>query len=76
MLSHVRLFATLWTAAHHAPLSMGFSWQEYWGGLQFLLPGDLLNPGIKLLSSVSPALAGGFFTAESPGKLSAKVVVI
>ena len=76
MLSHVRLFATLWTAAHHAPLSMGFSWQEYWGGLPFLLPGDLLNPGIKLLSSVSPVLAGGFFTAESPGKLSAKVVVI
>ena len=36
--SRVRLYATLWTAAHQAPLSMGFSSQEYWSGLHFLLP--------------------------------------
>ena len=43
---------------------MGFSKQEYWSGLPFPSPGDL-NRGIK---PVSPELAGGFFTAESPGK--------
>jgi len=47
---------------------MGFSRQEYWSGLPFPSPRDLPNPGIyKLLSSVSPALAG-FFTTEPPGK--------
>ena len=40
VLSHVWLFATLWTAAHQAPLSMGFSRQEYWSGLPFPSPGD------------------------------------
>jgi len=40
-------FATLWTVALQAPLSMGFSWQEYWSGLPFPSPGDLPNPGIK-----------------------------
>ena len=49
-----------------APLSMGFPRLEYWSGLPFLSPGDLSNPGIK---PVSPALAGGFFTTEPPGKL-------
>ena len=44
---------TLWTVAHQAPLSMGFSRQEYWSGLPFLFPGYLLNPGIK---PASPAL--------------------
>ena len=51
MLSHfscVQLFATLWTVACQAPLSMGFSRQEYWNGLPCLPPGDLLSPGIKL----------------------------
>ena len=47
-----------------APLSMGFPRQEYWSGLSFLSPGDLPNPGIKL---VSPALTGGFFTVEPKG---------
>ena len=42
----VRVFATPWTVAHHAPVSMGFSRQEYWGRLPFLSPGDLPNPGI------------------------------
>ena len=44
---------TLWTVAHQAPLSMGFSRQEYWGGLLFPSPGDLPDPGIK---SGSPTL--------------------
>ena len=47
-----------------APLSMGFSRQEYWSGLPFPFPGDLPDSGIKL---TSPALAGGFFTSESSG---------
>ena len=40
-LSHVLLFATPWTVAHQAPLSVGFSRQEYWSGLPFPPPGDL-----------------------------------
>ena len=43
---------------------MGFSRQEYWSGLPFPPPGDLLNPEIESGSLVSPALAGGFFTTE------------
>ena len=46
-LSCVRLFATLWTAAHQARPSMGFSRQEYWSGLPFPSPGDFPNPGIE-----------------------------
>ena len=42
-LSRVQLFATPWTVAHQAPLSMGFSRQEYWNGLPFPSPGDLPN---------------------------------
>ena len=56
VLSHVQLFATLWTAAPQAPLSMGFPRQEYWSGLPFTPPGDLPDPGIKPTSPVSPAL--------------------
>ena len=52
-LSRVRLFATPWTVAYQALLSMGFSWQEYWSGLPFPSPGDLPDPGIK---PGSPAL--------------------
>ena len=63
--SGVRLFVTLWTVAGQAPLSMGFSWQEYWSGLPFPSPGDLLDPGIE---PMSPAMAGGFFTTEPPGE--------
>ena len=59
---------TPWTVSHQAPLSMGFSRQEYWSGLPFPSPGDLPNPGIELASLVSPALAGRFFSTESPGK--------
>ena len=53
------------TVAHQTPLSMGFSRQEYWSGLPFPSPGDLSDPGIK---AIFPALAGGFFTTEPPGK--------
>ena len=62
------LFATPWTVARQAPLSMGFPRQEYWSGLPFPSPGDLPSSGMELASPVSPALAGGFFTTESPGK--------
>ena len=54
--SHVLLFATLWTVAHQAPLSMGFSRQEHWNGLPCPPPGDLPNPGIKPAPPVAPAL--------------------
>ena len=46
--SHVRLFATLWTVAHQGPLSMGFSGQEHWSGLRFLLQGIFLSQGSNL----------------------------
>ena len=52
----VRLFATLWTAAYQAPLSVGFSRQEYWSGLLLPPPGDLPNSGIELASQAPPAL--------------------
>ena len=54
-----------WTAALQAPLSMGFSRQEYWSGLPYPTPGDLPHPGIE---PSSPALAGKFFTTGPPGK--------
>ena len=59
-------FATPWTVAHRAPLSLEFSQQEYWSGLLFPSPGDLPDPRIE---SMSPALAGGFFTTGPAGKL-------
>ena len=64
-LSHVQLFVTPWTLARQAPLSMGFFRQECWSGLPFPSPGDLPDPGIE---PASPALTGGFFTTEPPGK--------
>jgi len=48
-------FVTPWTVAHQAPLSMGFPRQEYWSGLPFPTPGDLLDPGIKPASPVLQA---------------------
>ena len=65
-------FATPWTFACQAPLSMSFSRQEYWGGLLFPSPGDLPNPGIE---PASPAFAGGFFNTESPGQHIYKIVL-
>ena len=61
--SHVQLFATPWTVACQAPLSMGFSRQRYL--LPFPPPGDLPDPGIEPTSPVSPALAGEFFTTSA-----------
>ena len=60
--SHVQLFVTVWTEALHAPLSMGFSRQEYWSGLPCPPPGDLPDLGIELMSlNVS---SNGFFTTS------------
>ena len=63
-LSHAQLYVTPWTVAHQASLSIGFPKQEYWSGLPFPFPEDLPDPGIE---PMSPALAGGFLTAEPPG---------
>ena len=68
LLSCVQLFATVGAIACQAPLSMGFSRQEYWSGLPCPPPGDLSDPGIEPMSLASPALAGRFFTTEPPGK--------
>ena len=61
--SHVQLFVTLWTTVCQAPLSMGFSRQEYWSGLPCPPSGDLPNPGI-----VFPVLEVGFIPLAPPGK--------
>ena len=63
-LSRVRLFATLWTVAYQAPLSVGFSRQEYWSGLPFPSPGDLPDPGVE---PGSPALQADALSSEPPG---------
>ena len=63
--SHVRVFATLWTVSQQAPLTMGFSRQEYWSKLPCLPLGDFPNPGIKPMSLTSPILSGGFFTIST-----------
>ena len=69
-LSHFQLFATPWTVAHQAPLSIGFPRQEYWSGLLFASPGDLPDPRIKPISLVSPALQAGSLPLAPPRKLS------
>ena len=72
--SHIQLFATLWTVALQAPLSMRFSRQEYWNGLPFPSPGDLPDPGIK---PRSPTLEADALTSEPPGKtLLSKLVYV
>ena len=63
--SHVQLCAILWTIACQAPLSMGFSRQEYCSGLPCPSPGDLPDPGIKPIGLMSSALAGGSFTTSA-----------
>ena len=60
--SQVGLFATPWTVACQAPLSMGFPRQEYWSGLSCSPLEDLTDSGIEPVSLMSPASAGGFFT--------------
>ena len=66
VLSHVWFFATPWTIAGQAPLSMGFPRQKYWSGLLFPSPGDLPNLGVK---PTSPNNGSGLFTTET-GKMS------
>ena len=63
--SHVWLFASPWSVAHQASLSMGFCRQGYWSALPCPPPGDLPVPGIKPASLMSPAMAGGFFTTSA-----------
>ena len=72
LLSLVRLFATPWTVACQAQLSMGFSKQEYWSGLPFPSPGDLPDSGIKL---GSPALKTDSLSSEPAGKTIAFLVL-
>ena len=83
--SRVQLFATLWTVAHQAPLSMGFSRQDYWSELPCTSAGDLPDPGTKHVSFISPSLVGGFFTTsptlgacpnQDPGKSLAAYLFI
>ena len=71
VLSHfscVWFFATPWTVACQAPLSMGFSRQDYWSGLPCPPPGGLPNPGIKPKSRLSAVSAGRFFTTSTTWK--------
>ena len=70
--SRVWLFATPWTVAHQAPLSMGFSRQEYWSEFPFPSAGHLPNPGIELPSPVSPALQADSLPTELLGKPETK----
>ena len=67
VVSRIQLFATPRTVARQAPLSMGFSREEYWSGLPFPSPGDLPDPGIK---PRSPALQADALTSEPPGQPS------
>ena len=69
LFSPVQFFATLWTVACQALLSMGFFRREYLSGLPCPPPGDLSNPGIEPTSLMSPTLAGRSLPLASPGKL-------
>ena len=71
--SHVQPFMTPWTVAYQAPVSMGFSRQEYWSGFPCLPPGDLPNPGIKLGST---ALQVDPLSVKLPGKPSESLIQI
>ena len=70
VLSHVRLFATLWPAACQALLSMEFFRQEYWSELPYPSPRDLPESKMEPMSLASLLLAGVVFTTESPGNPS------
>ena len=72
-LSHVQFYATPWTAACQALCPWGFSRQEFWSGLTFPSPGDLLGLGFEPMSFT---LAGGFFTTDPPRKPLPKHIVI
>ena len=70
------LTVSLWTVACQAPLSMGFSRQEYWSGFPCPPPGDLPDPGIQPTSLLSPALAVGFITSSAIWKAPKKTSTI
>ena len=70
VLSHVRLFATPWTVALQAPLSMEFSRQEYWSGLPFPSSGDLSDPATELMSPEPPALQVDSLPLEPQGHVN------
>ena len=77
VLSHfscVQLFTILWTGACQAPLSMGFSKQEYWSGLPCPPPEDLPSPGNKPALLMSPVSAGGFFTTGTTWEAHIRVI--
>ena len=78
MLSHfsrVLLFAAPWDVACPAPLSMGFSRQEYWSGLPYSSPGDIPNPGTEPMSLTSTTLAGVLFSTSAIWEACAVVTV-
>ena len=64
-----------WTVAHLAPLSMGFSRQEYWSRFPFPPPGDLPDPGIEPASLASPALTGRFLTTSTTWEAQVEVLL-
>ena len=68
--SNVRLFVTLWTIAHQAPVSMGFSRQEYWSGLPCSPPGDLPNREIRPESPPTPELQADYLLLSHQGRQS------
>ena len=70
VLSHVWLYVTPCIVAHQVPLSMEFSRQEYWSGLSFPSPRDLLDPGIE---PRSPTLQADSLPSEPPGKLLSRI---
>ena len=74
--SYVQLCAALWTVAHQAPLSMGFSRQEYWNGLPYLPSEVLPDPGVEPVSLKSPALAGRFFTTGTTWEAPSQVLIV
>ena len=73
--SSIWLFVTLWTVTHQAPLSMGFSRQEYWSGLPCPPPGDLPDPGIELVPPASPVLQMDSLPLSHQGRLLIYVYV-
>ena len=68
-------FASLWTVAFQAPLSMGSSRQEYWSGWPCPPPGVLPDPGIKPESLTSPALEGQFFTTSATWEAPSLIII-
>ena len=66
---------TMWTVAHKAPLSMGFSRQEYWSGSPFTPPGNLTDQRIKLATPVSPVLQVESLPAELSRKPETNVMI-